>query len=305
MVPYANLTIEIKGVICRIAASLLQSQSNKSYNDTQDYVILTKAMKIDSSTYSNQNNPHSIRHNNSTSNNSPTCTTPNQRSSKIQNIQSPTLPTSRGKGQYCSLYSSSQTISSITPQSSINIQSISLKNNGNIHHSKLLSANRHIRHNNNNNKALTTKKIRSSTSQQSRGKGRSQSVYNHLNYDSNNNHHSTPASTSKSPSGISPIIDNIPVVKKQQLYSNNYLTSSWSNSHFRSNSLEYSFKYSSISQPPPPTTSIATPLLPPPSTRRNLSVRTHLPQPLQLSHRCFHLPQPIEISIFCQRSNLS
>ena len=133
----------------------------------------TESMKVDSSAYSNQNNSHSTRHNNSTSNNSPSCTAPNQRSSKIQNKQSPTLPTSRGKGRYRSLSSSSQTIASVTPRSSLNIQSISLKNNGTIHHSKLLSLPRHIRHNNNNNKSPNTKKIRSSTSKHSRSKGRS------------------------------------------------------------------------------------------------------------------------------------
>ena len=72
--------------------------------------------------------------------------------------------------------------------------------------------------------------------------------------------------------------DNIPVVKKQQSHSKNCLTSSRSNSHSRSNSLECRFNYSSISQPPPPTISIVPPLLPLPSTRRNF-IFSHPPPP--------------------------
>ena len=128
----------------------------------------TDSIKVDSSSYSNQNNLYSTRHNNSTSNNTSSFTPPNQRSSTIKNIQSPTLPTIRGKGRYLFLSSSSQARASVTQRSSINIQLISLKNHGTIYHSKLISPTRHNYHNNNNKKSLTTKKLRSSTSKNPR-----------------------------------------------------------------------------------------------------------------------------------------
>ena len=95
-------------------------------------------------------------------------------------------------------------------------QTISINNNVTINHSKLLSPTRLTSHNQKYNTSPSTKKIKSPTSKHSRGKDRYQSIYNHLHYDNNNNHHPTPASTFISLSIVSSIHDNIPVDKTQR-----------------------------------------------------------------------------------------